>query len=143
MVKHVDALRERHVAGSSAPGVGVAARTEPIAARADGWLVCAGCANFVAEGRARIEVAGAHAHSFINPEGAIYRIGCFASAPGAVPWGEPSAHWTWFSGFEWQVVGCRRCGTHLGWSYGAEGTSFAALILDRIVEVPAAGPNLS
>ena len=107
-----------------------------------GRLVCARCAAFVANRSARIEVAGAHTHSFINPEGAIFRVGCFAVAPGAAPWGEPSQHWTWFAGFEWQAASCRGCWAHLGWLYTAGTASFVALILDRVVEIPATGPDM-
>jgi hypothetical protein len=146
------ALRERQPRDAPAPHTGGAhpslpevtpeqARTEP--ARGGGYWVCARCARFVVDGRARIEVDGAFAHSFINPAGAIFRVGCFAAAPGAVPWGEPSAHWTWFPGFEWRVAVCRSCATHLGWLYTAANASFVGLILDRIVEHPATGPNVS
>jgi len=137
---NVEALREDHAGGKPARAVDVTARPELLTAPADGWLVCARCAGLVAHARDRIEMAGAHAHSFINPEGAIFRVGCFAAAPGALAWGEPSHHWTWFVGFEWQAAGCRGCAAHLGWAYAAEAVRFVALILDRLVEVPATGP---
>lgn len=107
---------------------------DPLATRSegDGWLACRACGQRVAEARDRIEVNGAHAHSFINPEGAIYRVGCFAAAAGVLPWGEPNRYFTWFAGFDWRVAGCRRCGTHLGWTYAAGAASFVALILDRL-----------
>ena len=139
----MEALREEHTGGRPARAIEVSPQIEPHAAPGGGFWVCARCAGFVAEDRARIEVGGAHIHSFINPEGAIFRVGCFAVAPGALPWGEPSRHWTWFAGFEWQAAMCRGCAAHLGWGYTAEGRRFVALILDRIVEVPAHGPDVT
>jgi hypothetical protein len=100
----------------------------------ESWLVCQRCEGFVAEGRARIRVNGSHAHAFINPAGAIFRVGCFAEAPGMSPFGEASGHWTWFSGFDWQVGICRACNAHLGWSYRNAARHFVALILDQVVE---------
>jgi hypothetical protein len=100
----------------------------------DGWIVCRACAAFIAETRSRIEVNGAHAHSFINPAGAIFRVGCHAHAPGVVGVGEESDEWTWFTGFSWQVAVCGRCGEHLGWCYRNALARFVALILDRVAE---------
>lgn len=137
----MEVLRERHGDGHPARVVESSTRSEPQTAPSHGWLVCARCGGFVAEGRARIEVEGKHMHSFINPEGVIFRVGCFAVAPGALPWGEPSKHWTWFAGFEWQAASCRGCWAHLGWLYTAAAVSFVGLILDRVVEMPATGPN--
>ena len=137
---HVDALREPPAEGSSSAGPTPALGASRLAASAEGGgaLVCRACGPFVAERRDRIDVDGAHAHSFINPAGAIYRVGCFAAAPGARPWGEPSPHWTWFAGFEWRVATCRGCGDLLGWAFSSEASSFVALILDRLAEGPAA-----
>jgi hypothetical protein len=102
----------------------------------DGWLVCCGCGCRVAQARARIEVNLEHAHAFINPSGVIYRVGCFATAPGVLAWGEPTHYYSWFAGFAWQVAACRGCGEHLGWAYQGSGPGFVALILDRLVERP-------
>jgi hypothetical protein len=103
-------------------------------AAGESWLACRSCGSFVAESRARVEMAGAHVHTFINPAGTIYRVGCFAEAPGLREIGEASAHWTWFPGFEWQVGICRTCYEHLGWSYRSSSARFVALIMDKIVE---------
>jgi len=137
----MDALREPRPAGDS-PGHAARAPAEvsaPMTRDAgDGWLVCVGCGRAVAEARARIEVNGAHAHTFINPAGSIYRVGCFAAAPGVSAWGEATHYFTWFAGFAWQVAACRGCGEHLGWAYEGQGSGFVALILDRLAERPGA-----
>jgi hypothetical protein len=130
------ALSFRHA--QSAPGRGVQqgdthAELERSAARA-GRLLCAACRAFVTESSARLEVNSAHSHAFVNAVGVIYRIGCFASAPGTRPLGEESTHWTWFPGFAWQVAICRTCSEHLGWGFRSVDSQFFGLILERLVE---------
>jgi hypothetical protein len=113
-----------------------ASLSDDAAARVDDdrRVYCRACAGFVALSQARLSVNGAQEHSFVNPEGLMFRIGCFAEAPGLSPLGEPSSHWTWFTGFSWQAGVCAGCGTHLGWSYRNASLRFVALILDRVVE---------
>jgi hypothetical protein len=115
----------------------VPAREAAASARRHGWLACAACRGFVADSSARISVGGSHSHSFINPAGLIFRVSCFAEAPGAVPVGEEDRYFTWFAGFAWRVALCRTCGEPLGWSYRRADSEFVALIDDRVVEVPA------
>lgn len=128
----------RHEADPPPPGAtpGAAPLGDAVACtHGDGdWVACAACCGFVAESRARSSVNGAHSHSFINPAGLIFRVSCFARAPGAFAVGEESLHFTWFAGFWWRVAVCRACTEHLGWCYRSAGSSFVALIEDRIVE---------
>ncbi|HLV65500.1 MAG TPA: cereblon family protein [Polyangiaceae bacterium] len=84
----------------------------------------------------RIEVDGAHSHAFLNPAGYVYRIGCFASAPGVRVSGPPSEEFSWFSGHAWEVAVCGACTTHLGWRFSREAARFFALILARLREGP-------
>jgi hypothetical protein len=100
----------------------------------DRVLACASCLGAVTTSAARIEVGGRHEHSFVNPHGLRFRIGCFAAAS-AVPVGEASAYWTWFPGFQWQIELCAACGGHLGWRFLSADSTFHGLILDRLVEV--------
>jgi hypothetical protein len=102
-------------------------------------VVCASCGAYVAETSARTEVNGAHEHAFINPAGLIFRVGCFAEAPGVRAVGEDSEHWTWFAGFAWAAVLCSACHEHLGWCYRNASAAFVALILDRVEERGDAG----
>ncbi|HSB61576.1 MAG TPA: cereblon family protein, partial [Vicinamibacteria bacterium] len=99
-----------------------------------GVLACAFCLREVTTAAARISVGGAHEHSFVNPHGLRFRIGCFADAAGRTA-GEPSTYWTWFPGHSWQVELCATCGEHLGWLFRSADTLFHGLILDRLVEV--------
>lgn len=98
------------------------------------WLRCAACGARIAPERARIDVDGAHEHEFMNPAGTRFRVLCFSTAPGCMPEGERSTVWTWFPGRSWQVVLCRGCGVHVGWSFHREGVSpFHGLVGDRLV----------
>ncbi|HET9931771.1 MAG TPA: cereblon family protein [Polyangiaceae bacterium] len=101
-------------------------------------LVCAHCGAFVTSREQRIEIDGEHAHTFVNPAGMIFRIGCFAVAPGVASVGEGSGDFTWFRGFVWQVALCRGCGEHLGWLFSSNAMRFFGLILDRLAESRAA-----
>jgi hypothetical protein len=102
-------------------------------------LACAGCGQPVTTRAARIEVAGAHEHTFANPAGFSYRIGCFSEATGCIPVGEPSTYWSWFPPHSWQVEQCATCREHLGWLFRAEAGGFHGFILDHLVEIDEKG----
>jgi hypothetical protein len=98
-----------------------------------GVLICAACRTVITRERARIEINGGHEHSFFNPHGIIFHIGCFSEAPGCRPDGPFSGDFSWFPGYQWQIVHCRNCITHLGWSFRAGiGTPFFGMILNRL-----------
>ncbi|MGE0871523.1 MAG: cereblon family protein [Kofleriaceae bacterium] len=97
--------------------------------RADESLRCAACDHRITERAYRIEQNGAHQHTFVNPAGVVFEIGCFALAPGCVHLGDVEHAFTWFPGWKWQVAVCARCRTHLGWIYRLEGEQFHGLIL--------------
>lgn len=98
----------------------------------DGWLRCTACGQPIAREKARIEVDGKHVHSFVNPAGHEYTIGCFAEAPGCAGEGEESTFWSWFPGFAWRIALCAACGAQLGWSFRREAGAFWGLIIERI-----------
>lgn len=97
-------------------------------------LACAYCRLPITTTAARVEVGGAHAHRFANPEGIRFHVGCFADAAGLRPVGPSSSYWTWFPGFSWRVELCARCGEQLGWLYRSSDSAFHGLILDRLIE---------
>jgi hypothetical protein len=97
-------------------------------------LVCAACGHRVTRPKLGIAVNGAHEHTFINPEGVIYRIGTFSAAAGAAEVGPPSSYFSWFAGYSWRVLVCLGCSVHLGWSFRSSDSSFAGLILERLRE---------
>ncbi|MBI4954490.1 MAG: hypothetical protein HY908_20870 [Myxococcales bacterium] len=99
-------------------------------------LLCAGCRSPVTDTAARVAIGGSHEHTFVNPSGYVFRIGCFRAAPGCTHVGDSSTEWSWFPGHAWQVALCGRCSVHLGWAFSADGREalFHGLVLDRLVE---------
>lgn len=97
-----------------------------------GGLVCAACGQRITDDAHRIERGGAHAHTFVNPGGHVYRVACFAVATGCVELGAPDPAFSWFPGFTWQVIACRPCRAHLGWLFRAPGERFYGLIADAL-----------
>lgn len=92
-------------------------------------LVCATCEHAITDDGHRIEMAGSHEHTFVNPAGFSFHIGCFAAAPGAARIGRAESAFSWFPGWAWQIVVCARCATHLGWRYHNAGSELFGLIL--------------
>jgi hypothetical protein len=97
-------------------------------------LICALCSTPITSTAERIEVDGGHEHFEVNPHGAAFRFGCFASAVNVVLAGPPQQAWTWFPGHAWQVAFCAGCGEHLGWRFQSETRGFHGLLLDTLVE---------
>jgi hypothetical protein len=97
-------------------------------------LVCRQCRKRIADETWRISVDGGHRHSFANPHGLVYEIGCFESAVGCMGVGPTSNEFAWFKGYSWQVVICAGCLVHLGWFFQSAGQRhFYGLIFDRLV----------
>lgn len=118
-----------------APGLQDVLERKPEEAR--DFIYCSACSTVIARQTDRFEVNGSHDHSFVNPYGYQYRIGCFREALGCSISGAPQAADSWFTGFQWQLAACSDCRRHLGWHFerGASpvgGDHFYGLILDRI-----------
>ena len=95
-------------------------------------LLCRQCQQIITSTSEMIEVSGFHQHTFANPEGILFEIGCFRKAKGCWYIGPATEEFTWFKGFQWKVAVCSRCLVHLGWFYSGN-ESFHGLILDRLV----------
>ncbi|MCX8043959.1 MAG: cereblon family protein [Desulfobacterota bacterium] len=101
----------------------------------DERLLCRACGQTITSPRERIDIAGAHRHTFVNPAGIVYEIGCFRNAVGCAFVGPATREWSWFAGYSWKIVVCGACLTHLGWLYlGEGGGSFYGFILSRLTE---------
>lgn len=101
------------------------------------YILCRDCLHPVTRPADRISVQGRHRHTFANPHGVVYEIGCFRSAPGCGLIGPASDEFTWFPGHRWRVGLCAACLVHLGWVFLPEaGAGFFGLILDRLIEPP-------
>jgi hypothetical protein len=100
-------------------------------------ILCRECLFAVTREEEQREMAGAGQHTFANPAGIVFTIGCFRAAEGCVPVGPSSDEFTWFPGFAWRVGVCRGCLAHLGWYFAApSGAAFWGLILDHLIFPP-------
>ncbi|MCG6894811.1 MAG: hypothetical protein LJE65_14495 [Desulfobacteraceae bacterium] len=99
----------------------------------DPWIRCRQCSHNIARASDRVSVQGAHVHTFANPHGLVFEIGCFRDAAGCAIMGLATDEFTWFHGFRWRVSYCGRCLSHLGWKFTSEtGGQFFGLILERL-----------
>ena len=96
-------------------------------------LLCRHCRLLITTSREQLDKEGTHLHTFFNPAGIVYEIGCFRRAPGCLPFGPSSTEFAWFSGYIWQVVYCRGCQQHLGWMFSGE-DRFFGLIVNKLAE---------
>lgn len=95
-------------------------------------ILCIYCGNIVTWPEQIITVNDQHRHTFINPEGLVFQIGCFSHADGCLIDEQSTLDNTWFTGFTWSVSICSNCTAHLGWFYEKDERHFFGLILDRI-----------
>ena len=98
----------------------------------DHALLCVACGHRITDEDYRTEMSGAHSHTFVNPAGFQYVIGCFTAAPGCIHLGNTESHFSWFPGWSWQLAACGQCRAHLGWIYRNAGEQFHGLIADRL-----------
>ena len=98
------------------------------------YIICRQCHQVITSLDERIEMQGAHQHTFANPHGIVYHIGCFKSAAGCGYAGQPSDEFSWFTGYSWRVAVCGSCLLHLGWLFISPGSeTFNGLILDHLI----------
>jgi len=97
-------------------------------------LLCALCGRRITHTGERIRVQGSHGHTFANPHGHVFRIGCFGAAPGCRRASQETEDYTWFPGYAWSIQVCAGCFAHLGWEFRSARDGFHGLILDRLVE---------
>lgn len=99
-------------------------------------LLCKSCRFKITDANARTEIDGGHGHTFFNPHGLVFDIGCFCRAPGCNVFGVPTTEFTWFPGRAWRIAVCRGCRVHLGWYFSPQsgGASFFGLIVDMLLE---------
>ena len=97
-------------------------------------ILCRQCMQVITSPAERIQVQGSHSHTFSNPAGLLFKIGCFSRVKGCVDASPLEAEWSWFRGYAWQVVLCSACAGHLGWRYTGQSDSFYGLILDRLMQ---------
>jgi len=97
-------------------------------------ILCRQCLQVITRPEERVEMEGSHQHTFANPSGIVYQIGCFQSAKGCAQTGSATDEFSWFKGFSWRIVVCRTCLFHLGWVFASHTRGrFYGLILDRLI----------
>lgn len=100
-------------------------------------VLCSTCKHKITIRREMISVNGAHQHTFANPNGIIFDIGCYKTAPGCLNTGPFTDEFSWFKGYMWRVSICASCFTHLGWLFLSSGNDyFFGLITDRVIDSP-------
>ncbi|MEO7091809.1 MAG: cereblon family protein, partial [Polyangiales bacterium] len=77
----------------------------------------------------RIEMSGAHEHTFMNPAGIVHHVGCYGAAPGCAQVGATHEAFSWFPGWTWQIAVCGQCREHLGWIFRCGADQFHGLII--------------
>jgi len=109
-------------------------KERPREPRQEERILCGHCLQLITSPAEIIEVQGSHQHTFANPQGILFQIGCFRSAAGCGHLGPATYEWSWFNGFGWSVALCSKCLTHLGWLYTTAGSEhFYGLILSRLI----------
>lgn len=130
------ALQERKIEPQSnfSPEDGAAALEEEDRKAA---LVCLACGRTITSLESKMFFGGQHNHTFFNPHGIVFELGCFSIAPGCSCHGQLSDEFSWFKGYIWEYALCGGCGEHLGWHYlsnerGADHRDFFGLIVNKI-----------
>lgn len=99
------------------------------------YILCRQCHQAITRSADRITVQGSHRHTFANPHGIVFEIGCFKTVKGCGFAGPATDEFSWFAGYSWRVGFCSMCLTHLGWIFiSGSGDIFHGLILDRLIE---------
>ncbi|MCP4679546.1 MAG: hypothetical protein GY854_29460 [Deltaproteobacteria bacterium] len=120
--------------GAKSVGAPVVRTSEKEGGRKGSGLFCARCGHPITDKDQRMEVNGSHEHTFANPGGHVFRIGCFRDAPGCITARNESMEFTWFAGYSWSASGCSLCGIHIGWCFRLDDDVFFGLTLDSLVE---------
>jgi len=121
--------------GGEKPELVVEDQTLENALDGEEYILCRTCRHIITSPAERIEVQGSHRHTFANPQGIVYEIGCFRTAAGCGYVGPSTGEFTWFKGYSWRIAACSRCLTHLGWLYISNALpSFNGLILDHLID---------
>jgi hypothetical protein len=98
-------------------------------------ILCRNCLLVVTDTSERLTVEGHHHHTFANPQGIVFDIGCFRRGVGCRYSGDLTSEMSWFRGFCWRFAFCGKCLSQLGWQFlpNTEGEGFWGLILNRLV----------
>jgi len=96
-------------------------------------VACALCHNPITYLSCQIIVNNAFSHTFANPHGCVFEIGCFSEAKGCMASSIAFTEFSWFFGFSWKIGVCTQCSTHLGWIFQSGSDRFYGLILEKLI----------
>lgn len=100
-------------------------------------IICRSCLGMISRPEFAVEINHAFAHTFANPTGTVFEVGCFSRADGCVKFSDTSGEFTWFTGYVWAVGLCRTCRAQLGWIFlpirSGDMSKFYGLILDQLI----------
>jgi hypothetical protein len=99
----------------------------------DPMILCRSCSHGITHQAFKILKENHFVHTFANPYGHVFEIGCFSNAPGCVKASFESEEFSWFKGYLWAVGTCAQCQNQLGWIFSSGQKTFYGLILDRLV----------
>ncbi len=116
------------------PGTRDQEKPEEEATDGKGDILCRACGFSITSRDLRTTRNNSHIHTFANPHGHVFTIGCFAGAPGCGHPGPDVTEFTWFPGFAWRLAVCGKCLAHLGWLFTGTDSSFYGLVLDALIE---------
>jgi hypothetical protein len=125
------AFRQRGDAPSTAPVDDVEDKDD-LDEKEENMLLCKQCDAGIAKSADRISRSGKHLHTFFNPAGVVYEIGCFSRASGCRVEGPMSREFAWFADYSWQISFCSTCARHLGWFFSSGEDTFFGLIVNRL-----------
>jgi len=97
-------------------------------------IFCKACGKEITAEKQAISINSSFRHTFFNPAGIVFELGCYRRASGCSAVGIPSSEFSWFSGYLWSFAICSGCKTHLGWYFESESDGFWGLILNRLKE---------
>jgi len=107
-------------------------RIQPLS-KEDDIITCALCNNHITDSSLQIIVNDSFHHTFANPHGHVFEIGCFKDAKGCIASSISSSEFPWFISYSWKIGGCSNCSTHLGWIFSSESDQFFGLILEKLI----------
>ena len=95
-------------------------------------LYCKACGQSITAKDQAIAVNCSFRHTFFNPAGIVFELGCYKQASGGRSVGPPSSEFSWFPEYLWSFAICSGCQTHLGWYYDSGIERFWGLILNKL-----------
>lgn len=96
-------------------------------------ICCKACQQIITKDEFSIAVDGNNEHIQCNPYGFTFIFRCFNQVWHCMEVGDAQSAHSWFPGFDWTLILCESCTTHLGWVFNNhDGMRFWGLISDRL-----------